>query len=79
METDSNILDLEIKQGQDEELIITVQNADGTPVNITGYTFAGHLLGFTYLSFFIRDIKSNNEHWRGQDDRRCIRYSKDSN
>lgn len=43
METDSNILDLEIKQGQDEELIITVQNADGTPVNITGYTFAGQV------------------------------------
>lgn len=65
METGSNILDLEIKQGQDEELIITVQNADGTPVNITGYTFAGQVRD-TFLgslifpfSFEIQDQVTN--------------------
>lgn len=49
---DSNILDLEIKQDQDEELVITVSNQDGTPVNITGYTFAGQVRD-TYLGALI--------------------------
>jgi hypothetical protein len=43
MATDSNILDLEIKQGQDEELLITVKNEDGSLVDLTGFTFAGQV------------------------------------
>jgi hypothetical protein len=61
----SNKLDIELKQGEDFYRLLTIKNEDGTPVNLTGFTFSGMIKEsftspvFLSFSFTVKDQVTN--------------------
>jgi hypothetical protein len=61
----SNKLDIELKQGEDFYRLLTIKDENGTPINLTGFSFASQIRSsysdelFLSFSFNIKDQGTN--------------------